>query len=134
MERIGGILGKLLRETGSHDLLILADIDAHWEEIVGEALGCKTRPLKFLKGTLYLAAESPAWAQEALFMQEAIREHVRKTTGHELKGIRSTAQRPLARPKEEGAGIVEKTKADADPLIMVERAQRSYKKNKQRGR
>ncbi len=136
-ESVSNIIGSVLRDIGSQNLLTLADIDRRWGEIAGEALAGKVRPLKVINGTLYLSTPSPVWSQEVLFARQLIKDRVKEVVGASLKDIRTTQQ-------PEGDGVRQERK-DAEPpqdhpepgtnrdaLATLQRAQESYERAKAR--
>jgi predicted nucleic acid-binding Zn ribbon protein len=44
----------------------------HWETVVGKTLAAKSKPDRFEKGTLYVAVQSPEWAQELRLRKDVV--------------------------------------------------------------
>jgi predicted nucleic acid-binding Zn ribbon protein len=129
MEKINTILRKLLQEAGNPELVLLAEIDNRWSEIVGEALAERVRPHKMSRATLYLAAESPVWSQEAFLMKDLIKQRVKESVGYELSEIRMSSSAPVKRPQEQppASGSPDKDEgAERDPQAMLARAKKSW--------
>ncbi len=136
-ESVSTIINSVLREMGSQELLLLANIDKRWEEIVGEVLADKVRPLKISKGTLYLSTPSPVWSQEVLFAREMIKNRVKEVVGVDIQDIRTT-QTPegaeRSKPRKSAGATETPTEAGAnrDALATLQRAKESYERAKTR--
>lgn len=74
-EVISGAAGRLKIKEG----LLLAGVWKIWREVAGEAVFGHARPARWLKGTLYVRAESSAWLQELSFFKAEITERLKKT-------------------------------------------------------
>ncbi len=138
-ESVATIIHSLLREVGSQELLTLADIDRRWEEIVGEALAGKVKPLKILNGTLYLSTPSPVWSQEVLFAREMIKTRVKEVVGTTIVDIRTTQTAEISDTREAGKGPEAPERpaaagANRDALATLQRAKESYERAKGRKR
>lgn len=138
-ESVATIINSLMREMGSQELLTLADIDRRWEEIVGEALAGKVRPLKIIKGTLYLSTPSPVWSQEILFARETIKSRIKEVVGTTIQEIRTTQtpEVPGMREAPRGTETPERPAAagtNRDALATLQRAKESYERAKSRKR
>ncbi len=60
-----------------------------WEEFVGPALAAKSLPDKFERGTIWVAVDGSAWAQELRMMSETILQRLNKEAGEKLfEGVR----------------------------------------------
>ncbi len=138
-EAVASIMGSLLRDMGSQDLLKMADIDRCWSEIVGDALGERVRPLKIHKGTLLLSTPSPVWSQEVLFARELIKERIREVLGTYIEDIRTVQTADAGDPQEarrdgEAPESPPRAAANRDALATLQRARESYECAKSRGR
>lgn len=138
-EAVSSIIGNLLRDMGSQDLLKLADINRRWGEIVGEVLAARVRPLKIQAGTLYLSTSSPVWSQEILFAREMIKERIKEVVGSDIEQIR-TVQTPYdndpeVEQRDEGAPeSPPRAEANRDALATLQRARESYERAKAKER
>ncbi len=134
-ERISNIIGSLLREMGSQDLLVLSDIDRRWPEIVGDNLASRVRPLKLVKGTLWLGTPSPVWSQEVMFARETIKNRVKEVVGFALQEIRTTqiAEEDWPQAEDDGPGTTQTAfsrETNRDALTTLQRAKESYERAK----
>ncbi len=134
-ERISNIIGGLLRDIGSQDLLVLSDINRRWPEIVGESLASRVLPLKLVKGTLWLGTPSPVWSQEVMFAREAIKNRVKEVVGYALQDIRTTqiSEDAWSQEAEAGLGTTQMAAAretNRDALATLQRAKESYERAK----
>lgn len=57
-------LDGLLRQRGLEDALVLGQVTACWEEIVGPEVALQVRPRLVRDRELVLAVDHPAWATE----------------------------------------------------------------------
>lgn len=84
----------------------------HWEDVVGTSMAARSWPERFEKGTLWVAVEGSAWAQELRMSKDRILARLTTLSGEKevFLDIRfGVRQRP--EPKE-----VLPTKADKDAL------------------
>ncbi len=136
-ERVSNIIGSLLREMGSQDLLVLSDIDRRWPEIVGNNLASRVKPLKLVKGTLWLGTPSPVWSQEVMFARETIKNRVKEVVGFTLQEIRTAqvAEDDWPQTEDEGPGTTQTAhtrETNRDALTTLQRAKDSYERAKAR--
>jgi len=64
-ELMGGVLGKLSKDTGS-----VAALAPVWRQAVGELAARHTKPVRLERGTLLVKCDGPAW-REVLTQEEA---------------------------------------------------------------
>lgn len=73
MRHLGNIIKELSgKEKGVGGNLQKCAILGSWGEVVGERIAQKSEPISFLAGTLIVNVESPAWANELLFLKKDI--------------------------------------------------------------
>lgn len=72
LKKVGGMLGDAIEQTeilrNARALTVLRD----WHSIVGADLAKRCAPDKFERGTLWVAAEGSAWAQEIRMIKSTI--------------------------------------------------------------
>lgn len=61
-QKVGGVLAKLMGETGWADGLAVGDVMNRWDEIVGDDIAEHCHPETFEHGALVLRAKSSSWA------------------------------------------------------------------------
>ncbi len=138
-ESASSIIRSVLCDLGSQDILALADIDRRWDEIVGETLSERVRPLKISKDTLFLCTPSPVWSQEVLFSRELIKERVKEIVGVSIKDIRTTQTQGGNEPRKERTSVeaargLSGAEPNGDALAMLQRARASYERSKAKKR
>ena len=74
--RVGDLLDVVGRRLGLDSAAKAGRIWRAWPEIVGEALARQVEPSSLRGGVLRLRTESPAWANEAIYLSEDIRRRV----------------------------------------------------------
>jgi predicted nucleic acid-binding Zn ribbon protein len=81
VRKLSHVLPKAL---GREEVLRTARAQAvlrDWAEIVGSALAERSHPDRFGKGTVWVAVEGSAWAQELRMMKETILARLRERSG-----------------------------------------------------
>lgn len=53
----------------------------HWDEIVGDALASRSHPDRYGKGTVWVAVQGSAWAQELRMRKHVILDRLRTRAG-----------------------------------------------------
>lgn len=106
-----------------------------WPDIVGEALASRSRPDRYSKGTVWVAVQGSAWAQELRMRKDMILTRLRARSGdHGLFIDVRFGVRPLPAPEAEVAPVEELTLNDDAPveeLSIREIAQRRLSRWKQ---
>jgi predicted nucleic acid-binding Zn ribbon protein len=59
-------------------------LTALWPEVVDERVSKNTEAIKISRGTLYISASSPVWAQELSFLKRAIIKRFNERAGAEV--------------------------------------------------
>jgi predicted nucleic acid-binding Zn ribbon protein len=83
-ERLGDLLGSVLRESGIQEKVAEASIVPEWADRVGGAIAAVTQPLRVSRGTLIVAVRSSAWLMELKLMEREILERINagRAEGH----------------------------------------------------
>lgn len=84
MQKISGILNKLLKQYGLEGKIIEYTIADKWEEIAGKIIASHTYPAGLHHKMLYVIVDSPVWLQELSFYKNDIIEKVNKYFGKEI--------------------------------------------------
>ena len=87
MERIGDLMGDMLREEGAEELKAVVQLREAWADIVGEKKARKTKPYRLEGDVLYVQVESHVWAQELHYEMEGIKRGIRDALGIEIGRI-----------------------------------------------
>lgn len=70
--KIDSVLRTVFSNPKFHDRLARYSFVTHWHEIVGARIAQHARPLKVVRGMLYVQVENPIWAQELVFFKETM--------------------------------------------------------------
>lgn len=105
-----------------------------WPEIVGEGLASRSRPDRYSKGTVWVAVQGSAWAQELRMRKDMILERLRTRSGdHALFtdvrfGVRPLpAREKFAEPEVESSPVIEEDDTPMEMLSIREIAERRLK-------
>jgi predicted nucleic acid-binding Zn ribbon protein len=60
---------------------LLAQVQAHWQEVVGDAVAGEAKPVSERAGTVVVACRSAAWAQELTLLESDLRERLNAALG-----------------------------------------------------
>lgn len=71
-ESFNAVLPRFLGSIKSKKKYSEQQVFYHWDKIVGKDIARHVRPERFSFKTLFLAADSPVWANQLLFLQEEI--------------------------------------------------------------
>ena len=85
MHKAGDILNKVVRRFDRPEAT-LAWLSGLWPSIAGTALAAHTRPVRFDRGMLGVAADSKAWQQQVESMKRELRDRVNRAWGGNLVG------------------------------------------------
>ena len=69
MERLGQVLGRIVKGYGLEGRMLEATLEARWAGLVGDALAAHTRPGRLQRRTLQVLVDSPAWLHELTFLK-----------------------------------------------------------------
>jgi len=112
VKKVANVMGRAL---GRDEVLRTAKAQMtlhHWPEIVGEALASRSRPDRYGKGTVWVAVQGSAWAQELRMSKDVILSRLRERAGDPSLfldvrfGVRPLPVAPLAGPEPEGPEIL----------------------------
>lgn len=84
MQKVSGILIKLLKQYGLEGKIIEYTIADKWEEITGKIIASHTYPAGLHHKRLYVIVDSSAWLQELSFYKNEI---IEKVNNHFNKNI-----------------------------------------------
>ncbi|HZE40837.1 MAG TPA: DciA family protein [Stackebrandtia sp.] len=83
-QRIGDVLGKLVRDRGWRRNTAQAGIFARWGELVGPEIAAHCRPVSCDKGELIIEAESAAWATQLRLFKTQILQRLSSGVGPDM--------------------------------------------------
>ena len=84
MERIRGVLGRVLRNLGIEKKVKEGRVFRVWDKEVGKKIATHTHPLKIKRGKLFVAVTDSSWLQELSFLKEKIIKKINKRMGEEV--------------------------------------------------
>jgi hypothetical protein len=84
-DKVDSILRNVLASPRYHERLSRYSFVTHWHEIVGSKISQHARPLKVVRGALYVEVENPIWAQELTFHREVILSRIQEYVPSDLK-------------------------------------------------
>lgn len=91
-ETFDNILPRYIRNIAGKKKYSEQVVFFYWEKIIGDDVAKHVRPDYFSFRTLFLAADSPVWANQLMFMREEIKEKINSFVGENLiKEIRFNA-------------------------------------------
>lgn len=96
-----------------------------WEEVVGPGLASRSHPDRYGKGTVWVAVQGSAWAQELRMMKDRILDRLRALSGEPslFQDVRFGV-RPLPEPEEDVAIDEEPAPPSYEGLSIQEIARR----------
>ena len=81
MRHVGRVLPKAVENAEVLRAARAGTVLRRWEEIVGELLASKSTPDRYDKGTVWVATQGSAWAQELRLMKPQILERMEGMAG-----------------------------------------------------
>lgn len=81
---LAGLLGRVIAERGWATPLAVSSVIARWDELVGERLASKTKPLSFEEGVLLISCESSNWAVHLGQMKQQIIQRLNQELGQQV--------------------------------------------------
>lgn len=84
MQKLSGILNRLLKQYGLEGKLIEYTIADKWQEIAGDIIATHTYPAGLHHKMLYVIVDSPVWLQELTFYKKDLIENVNNHFGKEI--------------------------------------------------
>ncbi len=79
-DKVNSILRKVLAKPHLRDKLSRYSFVTYWHEIVGARIAQHAKPLKVVRGVLYIQVQNPIWAQELGFLKDSIIERLKNFT------------------------------------------------------
>jgi len=84
MEKIGGVLKKVLLNLGIEGKVKEGRVFRVWDKGVGKKIATHTHLLKIKKGRLFVKVSDSSWLQELSFLKEKIIKKINKKMGEEV--------------------------------------------------
>jgi len=84
MQKISGILSKLLKQYGLEGKMLEYTMADKWEAIVGNTIASHTCPAGIRYKKLYILVDSPVWVQEMSFYKDELIEKVNNYFGKKI--------------------------------------------------
>ena len=78
---LGASLDRVLRGLGAPEASGVSQVFDRWDEVVGEGMAARTRPLRLEGGTLVLAVDEPAIATHVRFLEPQLLERLTELLG-----------------------------------------------------
>ncbi len=96
MRKIGQMLPAAIEQAEVLRIARAQAILRHWPEVVGPLLAERSWPDRFSKGTVWVAVQGSAWAQELRMMKDVILERLAKRAGDDglFKDVRFGVRPP----------------------------------------
>lgn len=82
--RVDSVLRSLLSRPRYHEKLSKYSFVTNWHDIVGARVAQHAKPLKVVRGELYIQVANPIWAQELAFYKPAILSRLKKHASSDL--------------------------------------------------
>ncbi len=71
-ERIGSVLGNLLKDLGLEKRIKEQELIINWEKIVGNNIAENTKPFKIEGAKLFLKVKSSSWRNELFYLKKEL--------------------------------------------------------------
>lgn len=84
MQRVSGILDKLLKQYGLEAKMVECMVADRWEAIVGKIISSHSYPAGIHYRRLYVIVDSPVWLQEISFYKVDLIDKVNKYFGRKI--------------------------------------------------
>ena len=75
-ERVGSLLKQLLGQPGIGEQITRHQAWLVWDQLVGETIAARARPLRLRKGVLEIQVDHPVWMQQLQMMKSQILEKI----------------------------------------------------------
>ena len=75
-ERVSSLLNQLLGQPGVGEQITRHQAWLVWDQLVGETIAARARPLKLRKGVLEVQVDHPVWMQQLQMMKPQILEKI----------------------------------------------------------
>ena len=107
---VAAVLPSLMRERGWEKQLDLHSIFPRWQELVGEEVGEHARPLKIVRGTLWMEVENSSWLQHLQYQKiellDLLNQSLRLTKLSDIKMILPVGQKESTKEPERSVSFV----------------------------
>ncbi len=80
--KVGDILKSSFGRLGVSKRLNEYTIMKVWDDVVGEEIAQRARPLRLIKGKLYVNVSSSPWMSELVHLKESMRGRINERLGH----------------------------------------------------
>lgn len=84
MQKVSGILQKLLKQYGLEGKMVEYTMSDKWEAIVGKNIAAHSCPAGIHHKRLYVIVDSPVWLQEMSFYKDDLAEKVNNYYGKKI--------------------------------------------------
>jgi predicted nucleic acid-binding Zn ribbon protein len=78
---VSASLDRLLDHLTGAPMATTTTIFDRWDDIVGEAVGAHTRPIRLREGVLTVGVDDPAWASQLKFLEADLLGQIAKAPG-----------------------------------------------------
>jgi predicted nucleic acid-binding Zn ribbon protein len=92
-QRISDSLGALIKRFSRTDLVGVAALEDHWEELVGPEVAAHTQPSAVRGTTLVVVVDQPAWATQFRLVAGNLLERFAGVAGQHIERIETTVRR-----------------------------------------
>ena len=75
-EQVGSLLKELLKQPGLGEQITRHQAWLVWDQLVGEQIAARARPLRLRKGVLEVQVDHPVWMQQLQLMKPQILEKI----------------------------------------------------------
>lgn len=84
MQRVSGILDRVLKKYGLEGKIMEYTVADKWEDIVGKTIASHSYPAGIHYRRLYIIVDSPVWLQEMSFYKEDLVDKVNRYFGKKI--------------------------------------------------
>ena len=83
-ERLGSVLGNLLKDLGLEKRIKEQEVIVNWEKIVGNNIAENAKPFKIDGAKLFLKVKSSAWRNELFYLKKQLISKLNESAKQEL--------------------------------------------------
>ncbi|MEK6537717.1 MAG: DUF721 domain-containing protein [Nitrospirota bacterium] len=84
MQKVSGILVKLLKQYGLEGKMMEYTLAEKWETIAGSIIAAHSKPSDIRYRKLYIIVDSPVWLQELSFYKEELVNNINNYFGRKV--------------------------------------------------